>query len=317
MKIIMMHSFVRVVSCLLLVWSNMVSCSPLLPLNALPPSANFTVWPIPAQFRVIADLALPIPYPEEAFLINIVQALKVIAPNDFTGTMPLQIFQTERYPQPVIILNTPQRTPIMREFVVFGLLLSHEAIYRRQPAAFQLSHYTLLWNGADVGGIGYGNARTIQDALDRQASGGRPAPIVPVTDGLEHNVVTSYTASATDVKDQSTNDVTVDFSITSRPIPKSDLFQAIVWFLAMLARRPADTRIEGSWQWVGPPTPRGVKLVAQSLGQTPPPYLQYSTMIDVVAAAADYIVAYSVYQGLNMVIKVNGVRVGSAFLFQT
>ncbi|KAL8948107.1 MAG: hypothetical protein Q9222_005676 [Ikaeria aurantiellina] len=302
---------------LLLAWTHRVSTTPV-PLSISTPSDNPGYGPIPKELRVERDFVLPLrQYTEESVFINIVQALRQIAPGDFNAEIPVASYRTIKYMQPMINIQASHGTIIMRKYVVWGLYFAFLVMYH-DLGGFFLSHFTLSWNNAEVGGIGIGDLQAMQDALDRQGKGRTIMNSGTASINQDINTLNITTSSLTTTNnngdDSPSNGVTVTCKFLDKVIPKVDLSIAIVWFLAMVAHTPAETRIQG--RYIAPASAGGVHLVVQALERTRPPFLTYATVIETLSAAANYLVFKDKYQGLEMVINVGNDAVGKAMMTQ-
>ncbi|KAI4254813.1 MAG: hypothetical protein L6R42_007033, partial [Xanthoria sp. 1 TBL-2021] len=134
--------------------------------NISSPVTNLSWGPVPLELKVRLDVILPTQFPEEAAFINIVHTMKEIAHGDFQGAMPAQDFSTARYPESRIRLTAPLgSSTLKRGYVIWGLY--GVLLHMYNAMGFQVSHYTLLWDDEEVGGIGFGDP--FGDRLDRRA----------------------------------------------------------------------------------------------------------------------------------------------------
>ncbi|KAL8917935.1 MAG: hypothetical protein Q9172_005626 [Xanthocarpia lactea] len=272
------------------------------------------------------DLILRIPFTEEAAFINIVHAMKEIAHGDFSGVMRDQKFRTERYPEPVVWVQTTPVGTVKRKYVLWGL---YEALkYLYNEFIFAHSHFTLLWEGAEVGGIGLGTPqaghvpeyRTIgttthqndatTDAVamseDNQSLASREITNKATTLGLE-----AQNANLTDLASR----LSVVFGYRGgRPMDKEDMFIGILRVFISAAIPPSNQQIRFHWA-PSDTDDTPCKFTMASAGRTTPPFLQFFWVVEAVARAADYLVANDRYQLLSMVLKVDDVKVGGALLF--
>ncbi|KAL8925141.1 MAG: hypothetical protein Q9208_003646 [Pyrenodesmia sp. 3 TL-2023] len=294
--------------------------------NLSSPVANLTWGQIPLEFTMSPDLSLPFPFPQEAAFINIVHALKEIAHGDFQGAMPAQDFRTAAYPEPVIILTSPSGSrTIERKYVVWGLYGA--LLYMYNARAFGVSHFTLLWNNEEVGGIGFGHP--YGDGLDHRAIDDTTSPentewaddnsAVPEDEASAGAELASRATAAGEVNRATENltdlasRLSVTFTYAGRNMDKAHMFMAIVWTLATAAIYPSNERIQHLWTPVDQESP--CKFVASAVPRTTPPYLQYFWIVEAVAKTAAYLVATNTYRQLSVLMKVDEVVVGRALLF--
>ena len=314
-----------------------MSSSPVVPKDLLLPdfsntSANLSIpfaipahGPIPTAFQVRADtLPFKIPVSEEAVFVNTVEALKEIAPGDFGGSIPLVSFRSARYPQPLISLFTPDERNIKTYYVIWGLVLAVTSMFHRET--FEYSHFTLLWNGVDVGGIGFGNPRMIVDVRNRRAKDITNAnktteetislaQATAVVDNTSSRAALIDATPTTILTNTSNSRLFVDFRYFGDYIGKSDMFISLLGVLAQAAIPPADAYMHDRWSPNAMDT--NCKFFLVPSPRETPPFLLFFWLIEAVARAAEYIVYHHTYRGLNMLIKVDDVLVGrSAFIFK-
>ncbi|KAL8904953.1 MAG: hypothetical protein Q9171_006862 [Xanthocarpia ochracea] len=280
------------------------------------PSTNLSNDPVPAEFTMTCDLILPIPFTEEAAFINIVHAMKEIAHGDFHGVMRDVKFRTDRYPEPVVWVQTTSVGTVKRKYVLWGLYETLKYLY--SILNFAHSHFTLLWDDEEVGGIGLGSPRadhvadyrtidtTSHQNEDNQSLAGRDITNKTTTLGPE-----TQNPNLTDLASR----LSVVFGYRGgRPMDKEDMFIGILRVFVSAAIPPSNQRIRFNW---GPSDTADTpcKFTIASTIQTEPPFLQFYWVVEAVARAADYLVAKDRYQLLSMVLKVDDVKIGGALLF--
>lgn len=295
--------------------------------NTSSPVTNLTWGPVPLEFKVRPDIVLPAQFPEEAAFINIVHAMKEIAHGDFQGAMTAQDFSTARYPEPHIRLTAPLgSSTLKRGYVIWGLYGA--LLYMYNDMGFQVSHYTLLWNDEEVGGIGFGDP--FGDALDYRAidarirqDNGIPDNIDPPASGKRIWAGTELAGTAdTPASDIQTLNTTltdlasrlsVTFTWAGRTMDKDDMFLSIIWTLLMAAMHPSNTRIRHLW------TPSdqesSCSFTASATTRTTSPFLQYFWIVEAVAKAADYLVERKTYRQLSITMKVDEIAIGRSLFF--
>ncbi|KAI4270204.1 MAG: hypothetical protein L6R38_007204 [Xanthoria sp. 2 TBL-2021] len=322
-------------------WTQLVNSSPVQPkdrlLPVLPPDeaiakisspvTNLTWGPVPLEFKVRPDVILPTQFPEEAAFINIVHAMKDIAHGDFQGTMPAQDFSTARYPEPHIRLTaTLGSSTLKREYVIWGLYGALLHMYNAM--GFQVSHFTLLWDDEEVGGIGFGFP--FGDRLDHRAVDARSLQNYGTADDIGPPASEKRTLAGTELAGRANTPgsdkqklnttltdlasrLSVTFTWAGRTMDKDDMFLSIIWTLVMAAMHPSYTRIRHLW------TPSdqesSCRFTSSATTRKTSPFLQYFWIVEAVAKAADYLVETRTYRQLSFVMKVDEVVVGRSLLF--
>lgn len=316
-----------------LAWTFRVSSSPT-PFDLSIPAdlsavTNLTFGPIPSNFKIRSDIVFPYHFTEDAISINVIQALKEIAKGDFKGLMPTRNFRTAQYPQPVLSVRAPLALTIKREYVVWGMLLALHAIYFDQ--GLHWTHFTLLWDNEEVGGLGVGNPRGILEGLKNAKSKPKTSTVYGMVNGAitksqvpsgSSSISTSGAAvpiirpaEASNLTIPSNNNrLKVDFTYTARNIHKRDMFTGIVWAMAVAAIPNSEAILPDNWSPGNTDSP--CKFFAQVAPRTAPPFFHFFWLIDALADTADYLVAKNTYQSLNMLIKVDDIPVGSGVLIQ-
>lgn len=309
-----------------LAWAFRVSSSPA-PINLSVPAnlaavTNLTIGTIPSNFKIISDIVFPMEFTQEAVFINIVQALKIIGKGDFKGEMPTLRYKTARYPQPVISVRQPQERNIKREYVVWGMLLSLIVMYSDQ--GFHWTHFTLLLDGEEVGGLGIGDPRGIQEGLKHHNP--KTSTAFGIVDGAlsvsQVRSSSSTTSGAAVPKvlteapnlaiPSNNNPLKVEFHYRGRGYGKGDMFVAIVWAMAVAAIPPSNAILPDRWN----PgiTDSACKFFVEVMPRRTPPYFQFFWLIETLAETADYLVEHKVYRGLSMLIKVDENPIGTGTL---
>ncbi|KAL8857381.1 MAG: hypothetical protein Q9178_006008 [Gyalolechia marmorata] len=272
------------------------------------------------------DLILPIPFTEEAAFINIVHAMKEIAHGDFYGVIQGQKFRTERYPEPVVWIQTTSAGIVKRKYVLWGLYEILKYLY--SILNFTRSHFTLLWDEEEVGGIGLGTPsaghvpdyRTIDDTSHQDDATTDAVAMSEDNQSLASRDITNKTTTlGPQTQNANLTDLASRLSVVfgyrgGRPMSKEDMFIGILRVFISAAIPPSNQRIRFHW---GPSDTADTpcKFTIASTIQTEPPYLQFYWVVEAVARAADYLVAKDRYQLLSMVLKVDDVKIGGALLF--
>ncbi|KAL8835328.1 MAG: hypothetical protein Q9176_006980 [Flavoplaca citrina] len=299
-------------------WAHLTSSSPLnrlLPiLPHSPISTNLTSSPKPLTWAVnpinlIArpDISLPTPLSEDATFINIVHAIKDLAHGDILGQIPAQDFKTERYPDPLIRLTSPVGSETLkREHVIWGLHGAFLGMYGN--LGFSVSHFTLLLDGVEVGGIGFGDPfREVQRrelgyrSLDPDSEMSITKPTIPASTPPPNNL-TSLAAR-----------LTLSFTPFSRPIPKPDLFISIIWTLALAAVPASNQRIPHLWLPIGQES-NNCRYTVSATVRTSTPWLQFFWVVEALSRTADWAVEMGLYRMVRGVLRVDGVEVGREML---
>ena len=170
---------------------------------------------------------------------------------------------------------------------------------------FSVSHFTLLRDGVEVGGIGFGDPfREVQrrelgyQSLDNDSE---MATIPPPTT-TPHNLTSSLATR-----------LTLSFTPFSRPVPKPDLFISIIWTLALAAVPAANQRIPYLWMPIGQESNNCRYTVSATVRMTSP-WLQFFWVVEALTRTADWVTERGVYRMVRGVLRVDGVEVGREIL---
>ncbi|KAG7004385.1 hypothetical protein G7Y79_00026g059690 [Physcia stellaris] len=310
-----------------LAWAFKVSSSPA-PINLsvaanLTAVANLTFGPIPNNFKIRPNIVFPMKFTQEAVVINIVQALKTIGKGDFKGEMPTLKYSTARYPQPVISVRQPDEQNIKREYVVWGLLLSLLVMYKEEQG-FHWTHFTLLLDDEEVGGLGFGSPRGIEEGLKHHNP--KTSTTFGIVDGaLSISQVPSSSSTTSGAAlpmvlteapnlaiPSNNNPLKVDFQYRGRAYGKGDMFVAIVWAMAVAAIPPSNAILPDRWN--PGVTDSACKFFMEVTPRRTPPYFQFFWLIETLAETADYLVEHKVYRGLSLLIKIYENPIGTGTL---
>ena len=290
------------------------------------PSTNLFQNPIPAEFTMTCDLILPIPFTEEAAFINIVHAMKEIAHGDFHGVMRDQKFRTERYPEPVVWVQTTSVGTVKRKYVLWGLYETLKYLYN--SLTFAHSHFTLFWDDEEVGGIGLGSPTpdqlsdhhtVITTSRPNDATTNEVAMSEDNQSLAGRDITNNTTTLGPETRNTSLTDLASRLSVVfgyrgGRAMGKDDMFVGILRVFISAAIPPSNEQIRFDWA-PSDTDDTPCKFTIASTGRTTPPFLQFYWVVEAVARAADYLVAANRYQLLSMVLKVDDVKVGGALLF--
>ncbi|KAL8854759.1 MAG: hypothetical protein Q9221_000542 [Calogaya cf. arnoldii] len=322
-------------------WTQLASSSPIqstdppLPIilpnaaiqNISSPVTNLTWGPIPIDLTIRPDISRPTTFPEEAAFINIVHAMREIAHEDYQGDMPVQDYSTAKFPEPRIKLTAPiGSNTLKREYVLWGLYGTLLHMY--DAMGFHVSHFTLLWDEKEVGGIGFGEL--FGDGIDGRASDAVSLEGHEPSNYIDLPVSGEKPLAGTELADKPTTPgpntqasnihvealvsrLSVTFTWAGRTIPKADMFISVIWTLALLAMHPSPTRIRHLWA----PSHQesSCRFTVSATTRTTPPFLQYFWVVEALTDAADHLVERKTYRQLSFVIKVDHVPVGRALLF--
>lgn len=110
-------------------------------------------------------------------------------------------FRTPRYPDPVIGIRLPEyKTTIKREYVMWALVLATHHMYStlRPPGISYWSHFTLLFNGREIGGLSFGmTVPIIENAKNITSLKNTPEKITPRADPSSETSLTSQQVNQT------------------------------------------------------------------------------------------------------------------------
>ncbi|KAL9597706.1 MAG: hypothetical protein Q9219_004963 [cf. Caloplaca sp. 3 TL-2023] len=251
-------------------------------LSNLLDAVDAAVTTIPSDFHIERQFAIPIHFSQESIFINLIAALHQIALLDINGAATIANYRTTRFPQPVIVINTPdvsQRT-VLAQYLVWGIFLTSQ--YIQANDAFIFSYYSFEWKGKEVAGVGIGNK------LSAQQIAANPAL-------------------------QADSKLSIDYhDFGKQDLGKGAIFMTIIGALVRAASSSTDTPIRETWiSFVNDQPCVFIAVPAPSARRTPP-FFTYKELILSLARTADYFVAKDEYRTLSMVINVRGVRVADA-----
>ncbi|KAL8920326.1 MAG: hypothetical protein Q9208_006297 [Pyrenodesmia sp. 3 TL-2023] len=257
---------------------------------------------------------------ESATFINVVHFIKALGQGDFHGEIRPRNFRTFQCPSPLIGLRVPPNHPtIKRAFVIWGLQVAINHMYQEQATpTFWTSHYTLLWNDEEIGGLSFGLAeeQASQKITPEEPVEGITARNDPETDS---SIVTRQTSGVANLTthpaelstDLTNNGLSVAYTFTGRPLSKVDLYFVLLWVMAEASRPASDTRIMRNWT---PPWLEDLELhtmfSASAVHRTTPPFMTYDLLLEAVAGAADFLVAQNRFGELRVQLAVDGVAIG-------
>lgn len=294
-------------------WLCVVVSSPLL-LDFPERLSNLTWGPIPLEMTYNVDSQFPIPFGMDAAFLNMVEAMKTLAIEDFEGITPLRTFRTRTYPQPAITLTSPAFTGFKREYAIYGLLMAFG--HFRFASVGQVTHFTLMWNMQPVGGILVGNINRVAQELDHRANATTKdmtelaATIKQIETGINHTDTTSSVTHTltSNLTDLSNTNLNVAFHYFGDTMEKVDMTISIMYVLVRAARPSANRRILGQW---GPALQDDDCIFnARSLTRNPPPFFTFYCLIQAVAAVANFLFERNIYRELSGLITINEVTVG-------
>lgn len=247
--------------------------------------ANLTglIGSIPPEFHVVPDVELPIRFPAEACFTNIVAALGKVALGDFTGKMHVTSYRTDRFPQPLIKMNSPGLEDVTRKFMVWGLFLM--AFYLHTHNACYMGFYSLQWKGEEVAGIGI-------------AANPRAPPSQ------------SSTLGAPSSNDDDDIKVDVDFFGGPLELGKGSVFMTIIISLLEAAPQAADARIyQTVINFLRNEAAAFIVTPTQAARGARGPYFTNEVLIDTLARTANHYAKSNIYRQLELNVSVEGVVV--------
>ncbi|KAL8653803.1 MAG: hypothetical protein Q9210_001885 [Variospora velana] len=302
----------------------------------LPSNANFSLFskvnaglgygPIPPEFQARPD-ELPHyarhPLSESATFINTVHFMKVLGQGDFQEEIGPLGFRTPRYPSPVIALIVPPNHPtIKREYIIWGLQIAINHMYLTQVLpTFWTSHYTLLWNDEEIGGLSFGLSGSVDEqtspTIDRNK---RVDEITARNDPKTNSAIVARDTNGKASLTTDSADLTTDFAdsrlsvaytFTGGGLDKIDIFFTLLWVMAVASIPPSDTRILSNWipPWLAD-LGFHTLFLASAVDRTTAPFLTFYWLLEAVAGAADYLVDQKRYGEFRMQLTVDGIAIG-------
>ena len=291
--------------------------------NLLTDFKNLGSLPIPTAFQIHPEShPIEIAYEPNAIFTNAIQAIEETAIGDIQGYMPLWKFKTARYPQPVITLGTPLWTSIKREYVIWGLLLAVISMISRE--AFEMTQFTLLWHGDEVGSITFGDFYSMLDSPGRVTGGTvnlrgdieQNTSMATTGTGARTNNSTVYQANGTKARNSpslSEERLSVVFRSSGDDVGVDNLLTYMLVVLAQTAIPPSDS--ETTKRWTPTAFGRVCRFILTRTARVEPPFMMFFWLIGAVAKAARYVIENDAYRTLHMVIYVDGELIGrSAFV---
>lgn len=258
------------------------------------------------RMRCVATEINPIPLSKNGAFINIIEALRVLAKEDYEGFTPLTTFRTHNYPQPVIALTEPLLSPIKRKYVIWGLLLAWA--WLSQPGRAVVTHFDLLWDDQSVGGILFGSLY-----LDTQEYEGEVNDTAVEDIAKPHKLEApmGYVSSLKQIPD---NVLVVSFNYFGPGVMmKENMQSSLLYVLSQAARYPADTPITDNWR----PRVQENKclFLAQRVVSASPSSFNFFWLIEATVITANYILHTGRYRNINGLILLDGHVIGNVMLF--
>ncbi|KAI4284674.1 MAG: hypothetical protein L6R38_001252 [Xanthoria sp. 2 TBL-2021] len=294
------------------------SSNRLLPLLSPTGSVNYSTAniglgdevPVPEGFSLSPDLRLGHPMSESATFINVVHLIKDLGQRDINGEIGPLDFRTPQYPNPVIgIRLPPYKTTIKRKYVMWALVLAmhHMCATQRPPGIFYYSHFTLLFNGREIGGLSFGIiGPMIENAKNITRLENTPEKITAREDpSSDTNLISQQAANlTTDLTDPR---LSVTFTYLGGSLNKEDLLTTLLCVMAGAALPSSETRVP-NWapQWLYGHT----RFVVSPLGRPRPPYMTYYWLLEGLAATADYLIDQNRYGDIRIGFRVDGAGIG-------
>lgn len=290
-------------------------------------NAGLGFGPVPTEFKTLPD-EMPAefkrPISESATFINVVHMIKTLGQSDFQGEVRPFNFHTSRFPSPVIGLRVPSsQGTIKRAYVIWALQLAINHMYLVQASPnFWTSHYTLLWNDEEIGGLSFGPDHPVaEQASQTRAQEEEPVEETTARNGPETDsrivmreasgVANFTTDSAGLTTDVSNSRLSVTYTFTGSPLGKVDLYVALLWVMAEASRPASNTRFMTNWipPWLEE-LDTHTTFIASAARRSTAPFMTYFWLLEAVAGAADYFVAQSRWGDLHMQLDVDGVSIG-------
>ena len=286
-------------------WAHAVSSSPLLR-NFSDPNANLGRELIPLRMQCVANVIRSIPLEKTGAFLNIIEALKILAKEDFEGFTPLMTFRTHNYPQPPVALTSPTLSPIKRKYVIWGLLLAWA--WLSHPGRARVTHFDLLWDDRPVGGIIFGS-------LDLYAQHDKNASNTAVKDVAKSKDFEPPIEGFSNLREFSDSQLAVGFSYFGgmETMTKDNMQLSLLYALSQMARYPVDTPIIDNWR------PRFQEdrclFFAQKIVSDLPLAFNFFWLIEATAVTATFIVRSGLYRNLNGLLMLDGHVIGNLMLF--
>ena len=257
------------------------------------------------RMRSVANVLSPIPLEKNGAFINIIEALRVLAKEDYEGSTPLMTFRTFNYPQPPIALTSPTLSPIERKYVIWGLLLAWA--WLSHPGRALVTHFDLFWDNQPVGGILFGS-------LDLYAQHDNNGSNTAVKDHAESQELKVPMEGFSNVRKFSNSQLAEVFSyFRGGAMTKENMQLSLLYALSQMARYPIDTPIIDNWR------PRFQEdrclFFAQKIVSASPVAFNFRWLIEATGIMANFIVRSGKYRNLNGLLLLDGHAIGNIMLF--
>ncbi|KAL8664516.1 MAG: hypothetical protein Q9168_007890 [Polycauliona sp. 1 TL-2023] len=274
-------------------------------------NAGLGYGPVPRGFTVRFDIQLPHITPEPALLSNIAHFIKELGQSDFNGEIQPQDFRAARYPAPAISIDVPPgKTGIKREYVIYALFIMSYDLYDRNPPGGMLaSHYTLLLNDQEIGGLSFGIKPA--GAIAKRTTTSQEEPPTKVAARIDpENMVARQENNQTvgTAADLTNNRLRVDWTYFGTALNKKDLIMGLLWTMAVASMPDSQSRINTNFvpQWMEGHT----RFIATASPRPRPPYLTYFWMLEALADTVDYLYQQNRFGNIKMVMVLDGAQIG-------
>ena len=266
---------------------------------------------IPLDFKLEHQFGpIQIGVPPQAYYYSAIKAMKELALEDYNGVIRGETWRTDRFPRLIIEMNTHHAT-IPRKYVIWGLFLACATM--ETVTGFGLNFFSMQWQGREVGGLAFSPIHSpsplfgyLANSTSNQAS----SQDVVVTD-RPSTVVTSSNQTDSLQADA----VSVVIAHHGGPLSMFDVMNNIEIAILTAARETLNDRITHVWTAEEDALHTTFSTnQAQSPARSVPPFYTFKVLIESLALAAEQLVAANQYYELAMVVKVDGVAVGSSFL---
>ncbi|KAL8849454.1 MAG: hypothetical protein Q9221_005536 [Calogaya cf. arnoldii] len=284
----------------------------------MPPRINLSQIKIPQDFTIAPQFGLP-GSPQEGFFYNTIIALKEIALGEYNGIMPLQIFSSPRFPEPMIhFYGLGAIAGIPRRYLIWGLMISiWQMLF---TSDFRSALVILYFRGVEVGGILFGPQATITrlprpparkgiSTPERQLLTSNPSNSAAANSRYKSNNITNTPLS--------TNRVTVLIDPFGNPFTPSSLYMCIISALSEAAIYPSTDRIQEPFTSHFDTFPCYFITRPVMPPRRTPPIYEWRHLIQALPQVMEYMVDKGVFRESTVSIKVDGITVGLASFFDS
>ena len=302
---ILLIGYVWVVRCIgvVVVLSNPLSRA--LPLDVSHPGTKLSANPVPRAMQVLVEETYPLAFLIDAAFINVVEALRELAKQDFEGWTPLGSFRSVRFPHPTIAITSHSLAAVRTKYAIWGLYMT--LTWLSHPGMAMITRFMLVWNRRIVGGINYGG--TFLNAEQNYNS------TVALRESAQHQSTGFSEEDISNNKNLTNSHFAMDFTYFGPEgvIEKVDMQSAVLNTLVQAAQYASNTVIDDRWR----PSIQDHEchFAAKSFHSDRSSGLNFYWLIEATAAAANYFTYNDIYRGLTGIIKVDGEGIGQVTLF--